>query len=94
MYTGNGMKMAPDAKIDDGYLDILIARKIGRVKLLALFAKVFRGKHIEDPAIEYYRAKEFSILTTLDQQLNIDGQNVGLTPVHAKILSEQLDIFI
>jgi len=94
MYTGNGMKMAPDAKIDDGYLDILIAKKIGRLKLISLFAKVFKGNHISDPAIAYYRAKKFSIITSSHDQLIIDGQNIGYTPIQAKVLSEQLDIFI
>lgn len=93
-YTGNGMKMAPDAEINDGYLDVLIAKKISRLKLLSLFAKVFSGKHIHDPAIEYYRAKEFSIITSRQDPLIIDGQNVGYTPVHAKLLSKQLEIFI
>ncbi len=94
MYTGNGMKMAPNAKIDDGYLDILIAKKVGRIKLLLLFAKVFKGNHIDDPAIEYYRAKEFSIISSSPEKLNIDGQNIGYAPVHAKIISKQLEIFI
>lgn len=94
MYTGNGMKMAPDAKLDDGYLDILIAKKVSRIKLLALFAKVFKGNHINDSAIEYHRAKEFSIITNSNDPLNIDGQNVGFSPVHAKVLAEQLDIFV
>jgi len=93
-YTGNGMKMAPDAKIDDGYLDILIAKKTSRLKLLSLFAKVFKGNHIGDSAIEYFRAKEFSIITSSPEKLNIDGQNIGHTPVHAKILSNQIEIFI
>jgi len=94
MYTGNGMKIAPDASFDDGYLDILVAKKVGRLKLLSLFAKVFKGNHIGDPAIAYYRAKRFSIKTTSYGQLNIDGQNIGSTPVKGKVLSQQIDIFI
>ena len=94
MYTGNGMKMAPDALFGDGYLDILVAKKVGKLKLLSLFAKVFTGKHIGDSAISYYRAKEFSIKTNTPGELNIDGQTIGSTPVHGKILSQQLEIFI
>ena len=94
MYTGNGMKMAPDALFDDGYLDVLVAKKVGRLKLLSLFAKVFKGNHIGNSAISYYRAKEFSIKTTSHDQLIIDGQNIGSTPVRGKILSQHLEIFI
>ena len=94
MYTGNGMKMAPDALIDDGYLDILVVKKAGRLKLLSLFAKVFDGTHFGNSAISYYRAKEFSIKTNAHDQLIIDGQNIGFTPVRGKILSKQIDIFI
>ena len=93
MYTGNGMKMAPQAKMDDGYIDILIAKKVSRIKLLRLFAKVFSGKHMRDPVINWYRAKEFSVITDDNQKLNIDGQPTGHTPIHARMLTEKLDIF-
>ncbi|MDF1695116.1 MAG: diacylglycerol kinase family lipid kinase [Saprospiraceae bacterium] len=93
-YTGNGMKMAPQAEFDDGLLDIFVVRKASRLRLLSLFLKVFKGKHIGDPVIEHYRAKSFSIESSTKDPLNIDGQNVGLTPIRAKILDEQLDVFI
>lgn len=93
-YTGNGMKMVPNAEIDDGYLNILIAKKSSRLKLLSLFGKVFKGNHFDDPIIEHYRAKEFTLSSGTHDPLNIDGQNVGFSPVHAQILPEQMDIFI
>jgi YegS/Rv2252/BmrU family lipid kinase len=93
MYTGNGMKMAPDAKLDDGLLDILIVKKISRVKLFSLFVKVFKGNHIGDPSIEHYRAREFSIISSSHDPLIIDGQNIGYTPIHASVLPDQLVIF-
>ena len=92
-YTGNGMRMAPMAILDDGLINILIAKKVSRFKLLALFTKVFKGKHVNDPVIEWHKARSFSIITETNQPLNIDGQAIGFTPVHAKILPDQIEIF-
>ena len=93
MFTGNGMKMMPQARIDDGYIDIILAKKTKRLKLLSLFARVFNGTHIGDPTLEIHRAKEFSILTANNDPLNIDGQNVGFSPLHGSVMENQIEIF-
>ncbi len=46
-YTADYL-MAPSAEIDDGYLDVIIAKKMGRLKLLSLFSKIFKGNHIDE----------------------------------------------
>ena len=48
------MKMAPLAQMDDGLIDLLVVRKAGRMKLLKLFTKIFKGGHVGDPAVVYY----------------------------------------
>ncbi|MBC8186141.1 hypothetical protein H8E88_34090 [candidate division KSB1 bacterium] len=54
IHTGNAMKMAPLAQMDDGLIDLLVVRKAGRMKLLKLFTKIFKGGHVGDPAVVYY----------------------------------------
>ncbi len=92
-YTGNGMKMAPQAVFNDGHLDLLLAKKVGRLKLLSLFAKVFKGSHIHDPVIQFKRVKEFSIISKEILPLNIDGNTAGSTPVQVSVLPGHLKIF-
>ncbi len=94
IHTGNGMKMAPLAQIDDGLIDLLVVRKAGRLKLLFLFTKIFSGGHIGDPAVVYYQAKEFSIVPLVDHLLNIDGELLGCTPIHVKMLPREIEVLV
>ena len=94
MYTGKGMKMAPLARLDDGLLDLLIVRKAGRIKLLRMFPKIFSGKHIADPIVEYRQVRKFSIYPEEQSTLNIDGEMLGSTPVKVEILSKEIEVLV
>ena len=87
MYTGKGMKMAPKAKLDDGLMDIVVVRHgPSRFKLLTLLPKVYDGTHINSPILEYYQVSEFSLIPERDEILNIDGEVLGTTPIHVKMI--------
>ena len=94
MYTGKGMKMAPLARLDDGLLDLLIVRKVGRIKLLRMFPKIFSGKHIADPIVEYRQVRKFSIYPEEQSTLNIDGEMLGSTPVIVEILAKEIEVLV
>ncbi len=94
IHTGNAMKMAPLAQIDDGLIDLIIVRKASRFKLLKLFTKIFKGGHVGDPVVVYHQVKEFSIVPLEDHILNIDGELVGSTPIHVKMLPGEIDVLI
>ena len=94
MYTGKGMKMAPLARLDDGLLDLLIVRKAGRIKLLRMFPKIFSGKHIADPIVEYRQVKNFSIYPEEKNTLNIDGEMLGTTPVNVEVLEKEIEVLV
>ena len=93
-YVGKGMKMAPDASIDDGLMDIIIVKKSSRLTLLSLFPKLFNGNHIYHPACEYVQSKSFSIIPTNNDLLNIDGEIIGQTPVDVTIIKNGIDILV
>ena len=94
IHTGKGMQMAPLARLDDGLIDLIIARKVGRIKLLRLFPKVFSGKHIGDPAVDYRQVSEFTIKPEDRNTLNIDGEMLGSTPIHVKVLQKELEVLV
>ena len=84
--------MAPLARLSDGLIDLIIVRKVPRIKLLKLFPKIFSGRHIGDPAVDYRQVKEFSIIPEENKQLNIDGEVVGSTPALVKVLPSEIEI--
>jgi diacylglycerol kinase family enzyme len=88
------MKMAPLARLNDGLLDLIIVKKVGRLKLLRLFPKVFSGNHISDPVVDYRQVSEFSIFPEDQNTLNIDGEMLGNTPVHVKVLEKEIEVLV
>ncbi|MBK9124697.1 MAG: YegS/Rv2252/BmrU family lipid kinase [Chloroflexi bacterium] len=60
---GHGMIAAPNAKIDDGLLDVVILRDAGRISTLKALKQVYTGAHLSHPAVMSSRAREVRIET-------------------------------
>lgn len=92
-YTGGDMMMAPNAEIDDGFLDVIILNKVSRRKLLSLFPLLFKGEHINDNAVEVFKGR--NILLKSDQVLALtpDGETFGETPIDIKIHPKKIKMF-
>ena len=91
-YTANFL-MAPNAKIDDGLLDITLANKFSRIRLLQCFPKIFTGDHIYVDEVETFQAKHIKIQTDVSKVLTPDGELVGITPVEIKCLPRAIEVF-
>ncbi len=89
-FTGGNLLIAPDAKIDDGFMDIIIAEKLSRTSLLLTLPKIYKGNHFENPAVKCIRAKKATIKTSPKKTLLPDGEIFGITPttitVHHKMI--------
>ena len=64
------------------------------MKLFRMFPKVFSGGHIGDPIVEYHQVKEFSIIQKEPHTLNIDGEIIGNTPIHVKVISNEIEVLV
>src|SRR5699024_769386 len=73
-------KIAPNAKVDDGYFDLLIVRKTNLAEFIRLATLAQRGTHIDDKNIIYAQAKRINIEPYDKMQLNVDGEFGGLLP--------------
>ncbi|MCP9770872.1 diacylglycerol kinase family lipid kinase [Lacihabitans sp. LS3-19] len=93
MYTGTGMKMAPLADFSDGLLDVLIIRKHSFLKLLMLFPKIFSGKHLDSPMVDYRKIRKISI-DTEPLCLVVDGEIKAETPLEFEILDKRIDLIV
>ena len=94
IHVGNGMKMAPNAKLDDGLIDLIVVEaNITRRRLLSVLPKLFDGTHISEPEVRYYQASSFSLLSETNDTLNIDGEMLGTTPISVEILHNAIEVF-
>jgi len=48
---GGGMRIAPAARIDDGLLNVVVVKQVSVSTFLRVFPKVYRGTHVEHPAV-------------------------------------------
>jgi diacylglycerol kinase (ATP) len=55
---GGGMRIAPDARFDDGLADVVVLHEISTLEFLKVFPKVFSGRHLGHPAVEVLRGRE------------------------------------
>jgi diacylglycerol kinase (ATP) len=79
---GGGMRIAPAARLDDGWLDLVIVREIPRRALLRVFPRVFRGGHVTHPAVELVRTRRLSV--GLDRRLTAYGDGEPLVEIGAE----------
>jgi len=91
-YTSNFL-MAPDAEIDDGFLDVTLLRKITRRRLIQCFPKIFTGEHILLDEVEQFKAKKLAIETATPKVLTPDGELVGITPITVECLHRAVPVF-
>jgi len=77
---GAGMKVTPDAQIDDGLLDVFVLGPVGKVDFLRTFPRVFKGTHLSHPAATLRRAR----VVTLDAPGVVayaDGERMSALPL-------------
>lgn len=79
-YYGGGMRIAPFAQVDDGWLDVCIVRAVPKLEFLRIFPRVFRGTHVTHPHFLIYRARQVSVESSPPVPVLVDGDVMGMTP--------------
>ena len=85
-YFGGGMAICPDARPDDGLLDVAVIGDMRPLAMLRVFPRVFRGTHITHPQCTMYRAKRIRLLAT-DTDVWGDGELVGPAPIELEAVT-------
>ena len=91
-YTGKDFLMAPNAKMDDGLLDITILRKCSRSKVLTSLPTIFTGKHIYIDVIDSFQTREIKFTTSDHKKLAADGEIIGSTPITCKCIPDAVEV--
>ena len=91
-YTANFL-MAPNAKTDDGLLDVTILGPKSRIGLMRSFPKILTGDHLAMPEVETWQARDISIETNIPKILTPDGELMGSTPLSIHCLHKDIQVF-
>jgi len=74
---GRGMVIAPNALVDDGLFDIILAKNTSRFALLTTLQKVYSGTHLTHPAVMQGRAKQIRLSVQPNDpplRMELDGE--------------------
>jgi diacylglycerol kinase family enzyme len=93
-FTGGKMKIAPMAKADDGRVDIIVFNEVGRLDILKIFSRVFKGDHVNHEKVRVFSGKDIEIESDPPLRLMADGELLGNTPLTLKVLPGRQKILI
>lgn len=77
---GGGMKITPEARYDDGLLDLLIVAPLSRLRFAGIFPKVFSGRHVGHRAVRIERVSRVE-MDSPGIVAYADGERIGPLPV-------------
>ncbi|MFT4123122.1 MAG: YegS/Rv2252/BmrU family lipid kinase [Microbacteriaceae bacterium] len=81
---GGGMKVTPDAMLDDGMLDVMIVSPLSRLRFLRLFPRVFAGTHTALPVVSIRRAARIRI-DAAGVTAYADGERIAPLPIEVQV---------
>jgi YegS/Rv2252/BmrU family lipid kinase len=89
---GGGMRLVPDASVDDGLLDVVLIAAHGKLSYLRGLARVFKGTHLRDPAVTLLRAREVTFRADRAFTAYADGDPVAPLPLTVRVLPGTLRV--
>jgi len=72
--TGGGFRLAPGARLDDGWLDGFLVHPVSAVSGMGMVPRAARGQRIEHPAVHYRRDRELRFSATGPVAYHRDGE--------------------
>jgi len=94
-YFGGGMKIAPDAKINDGFLDVVNIGDIKTAKILLNAYKLYNGSHLDLAEVKSTRATRIEVSpSNLNHKiyLETDGELPGRLPAIYEVVPNALRV--
>jgi YegS/Rv2252/BmrU family lipid kinase len=94
-YFGSGMCIAPDAKLSDGKMQLVVIGEVSLYDYLKNIPKIKKGHKVIHTEVKYASAEKCEI-TAIDNPcpIDMDGEYIGTTPLKIEVLSNQLKMLL
>jgi YegS/Rv2252/BmrU family lipid kinase len=89
---GGGMYLAPDARLDDGELDVVCTSEMSKLRALVNLPKVFKGRHVDKKEVTVLRASEVEIRADRPFAVYADGDHLADLPATIRVLPRALTV--
>jgi diacylglycerol kinase (ATP) len=91
---GGGIKITPDAVVDDGLLDLCIVHETTRAQLLKTLPLAYTGAHVKSPFVEIGRGRTFHFEGEQPMAVYADGEPLTRTPVEFGVCDQRLRVVV
>ncbi|HNW49590.1 MAG TPA: diacylglycerol kinase family lipid kinase [Prolixibacteraceae bacterium] len=91
-YKGGGFKMSPNAVPNDGKLDITLASKISKRKIISCLPKLMAGKIEKIKYFDFYQVKNLILHASGPMCTEADGEYLGLYPLQVSIIPSKIKL--
>ncbi|HEY2325958.1 MAG TPA: diacylglycerol kinase family protein [Gaiellaceae bacterium] len=91
-FAGGGMKLAPDATPDDGTFDVVLIGDVSKLDFATQAPGIYRGRHVKHPKVEVLRSTRVAVEAQEQLPIELDGEQVGTTPVTFEIVPRALKL--
>ena len=91
---GGGMMLVPHAELDDGRLDVMMVQAHSKLRWLASVPKVFKGTHVDNPAIRWLTGAEVEISADRPFTVYADGDPIADLPATISVARQCLRVIV
>jgi YegS/Rv2252/BmrU family lipid kinase len=91
---GGGMRIAPNAELDDGLFDIVAVGEVGKLRFVGNLPKVFKGTHVDDDEVRVFRAPRLELTASRPFPVYADGEHLTDLPVTLRMLPRALSVIV
>jgi YegS/Rv2252/BmrU family lipid kinase len=91
---GGGMRIAPEALLDDGLLDVIAIEQVDKLRFLANLPRVFKGTHLHLDSVKAFRAAEVEISADRPFTMYADGDPIGELPLRLRSAPAAVQVLV
>jgi YegS/Rv2252/BmrU family lipid kinase len=91
-HFGSGMHVAPNAKLDDGLLDIVVGGDLSRWASLVALAKLYRGTHVDGRTVLAFRSAALDVDLPQAQPMEMDGEASRAASLRVRVRPRALTV--
>ncbi|MFD1427839.1 YegS/Rv2252/BmrU family lipid kinase [Kroppenstedtia sanguinis] len=89
---GGGMQICPEARSDDGLLNLCCVHGLSRAGLIKLFPSVYKGRHTSHPSVLLLEGRRITLRSDPPLVIHSDGEIIGETPLSIEIRPRSLTV--
>lgn len=89
---GAGIRLAPDARIDNGWLDFVIVEDLSVLKIAVLLPRLLRNGELRTPDIRRFRVRSVRLSTDRPCMFHGDGEVLGSAPVEIEVVPQAVRV--